>query len=313
MLFRPIYPPKSEGAAQFSAAETTERAVFGRRGTSDSESYFDNEASYEVAPRAEQLLIRNFVQEIHTVAVLTTGAASAINFAAKDGHPDPIVNAGTLVSGFSAETSHWPRRLLAEELSKTLVTRFAEFYAAFQAGRIELRHFEFDAAGIGPLRAAPLHVAGLKAAWLEASRRARDLIGLLEEETAPMLADENSGNAVLLAALFDRIIAGEPACCAIDGAIVLPELSERRRAPRQSLLQSAIVRTPAGAFSAFARDISSGGIGMTRMPMVKVGESVAIEIACGRSFQGIVAWCKGEAAGIRFDRPLSPTDPLIFG
>ena len=98
MLFRPIYPPKSEGAAQFSAAETTERAVFGRRGTSDSESYVDNEASYEVAPRAEQLLIRNFVQEIHTVAVLTTGAASAINFAAKDGHPDPIVNAGTLVS-----------------------------------------------------------------------------------------------------------------------------------------------------------------------------------------------------------------------
>jgi hypothetical protein len=64
---------------------------------------------------------------------------------------------------------------------------------------------------------------------------------------------------------------------------------------------------------AFATDISSGGIGLSRMPSLAIGTRVTVMLAIGRSFQGTVAWSRNGKIGIALDERLSPTDPLIFG
>lgn len=312
MMFRPLHLPES---GDYYRSRQDEPQFAPNRDSIGDDALHGDSAPEPVdgAPHAEALLVRAFIQEIHTAALLTAGAASAFNFAARAVGPAAIAEASTLVSDFAAETSHWPHRLLVEEISPELVRRFAEFYAAFRMGRTHLREFEIDASGIGPQRATPLHIVRLTATWNAAARRARELVEHLDSHAGSSLPAEFSGNADLLVNLLNRTIDGEPACCCANGTIVLPQLAERRRAPRQSLLQTAQIRTKTGAFQAFARDISSGGIGLTRMPPLKAGDMVDIELACGRSLRGIVAWSRGEDVGIRFDRQLSPTDPLIFG
>ena len=40
---------------------------------------------------------------------------------------------------------------------------------------------------------------------------------------------------------------------------------------------------------------------------------ILVELPSGRRFTGVVAWCKGSTAGVRFARTLLPNDPLLSG
>ena len=262
---------------------------------------------------AEALLIRVLVQEVHTAATLTAGAASAVNFTHRHRDAGPLGAARDLISDFSAQVSHWPRRILEEQLSQEPVHEINEFFNAFGDGRTSLLEFEVDAAEIGGDRAAPLHISRLASTWRQAAGRARAAVASLRSETPHILPGEFEASSETLLQVLERVIHGAPECCLADGSIVLPHLSERRRAPRRSLLQTALVGTASGEFKAFARDISSGGIGLSRMPALKPGLPIAVQLACGRSFNGHVAWSHDGDVGVMFERPLSLIDPLIFG
>lgn len=262
---------------------------------------------------ADILLVRAFVQEAHTGALLTAGAASAVIFVAKHRTPQPLIEAQALIAGFPANLDHWPRRILAEQLSDGVIERMADFLSDLRRARASLLEYEIDRSKIGDERAVPLHSAKLSTDWRNAADSARALVASLREEATPIMQKEYAASADLLIKVLSSIVAGRPECCQSNGNIVLPRLSERRRAARHSLLQGAFVLTASAGFNAFARDISSGGIGLTRMPPLKPGTPISIELACGRSFRGTVAWSHGEDAGVTFDRPLSPTDPLIYG
>ncbi len=262
---------------------------------------------------AETLLARAFVQEIHTAALLTVGCASAVNFSYLKGSTQPLVEAGRLMCGFQAKVDQWPKRILSEQLSPEVVQQTARFFEAVRRGTTSLHEYQFEADKIRHDRAASLHIAGLVADWRHAAQAARDVIETLRTDADPSLPEEHLQSGQILIKTLDEIIAGKPHSCSSDGTIILPQLAERRRAPRHTLLQNARVFVGQKSFDAFARDISSGGLGLTRMPPFELGMVIDVELGCGRSFRGRIAWRRGKDAGLAFDQPLSPTDPLIFG
>lgn len=262
---------------------------------------------------AEALLIRAFVQDVHTGAVLTAAAASAVNFARGAGAVRALQEARNVIAGFAAQSEHWPRRILEQELSAAAMAQVEDFYQAFRRGRTGFVDYEVDSDEIGAERAAPLHTFRLASDWQRTARLAAAALLALHKDARVILPEDYIGSGEILAGILRRVSEGMPECCRDDGSIILPQLAERRRAPRQSLLQAARVRSEDGEFPAFARDISSGGVGLTGVPPMTVGTALEVDLACGRSFRGTIAWSKGADAGMIFDRPLLPTDPLIFG
>lgn len=262
---------------------------------------------------AESLLIRALMQEILTAAQITAGAASAINMTNRTGPTRALSEASTLIADFPARFDDWPQRILEEELSLVTLEEIAGFYAAFRCAREQFARFEGEAKQIGLGRASTLHLGPLTTSWRSTARHARMASVGLTRDAADILPEESVANARILDTALARIIAGEAVCCQRDGTIVLPALSERRRAARRSLLQTAQIHAGSSTFAAFARDVSSGGLGLTRMPKLAIGTPLIVDLSCGRTLHGTIAWSDGINTGMRFDCPLRPTDPLIFG
>lgn len=262
---------------------------------------------------AETLLARAFVQETHVVGLMTAGAASAVNYASQFGTSQPLIAASDLIAGFTPRIEQWPKRILSEQLSRDAFHQAAEFFAAFRNADAALREYAKEGSTLGIERAASLHIANLLREWRDAAQYGQMAIKTISEDAAPLLPEEDLRSSEILMKTLHRIVQSEPLCCGNDGTIVLPQLAERRRSPRKSLLQDARIRIGNKQFDAFARDISSGGLGLTRMPPFQPGMIIDVELACGRAFRGRIAWSRGEDAGMTFDEALSPTDPLIFG
>ncbi|MEE9589053.1 MAG: PilZ domain-containing protein, partial [Hyphomicrobiaceae bacterium] len=82
---------------------------------------------------------------------------------------------------------------------------------------------------------------------------------------------------------------------------------------RRTLCQPCIVTHNRKTSEAFVRDVSSGGLGLERVSQLVPDSIVFVELPSGRRFAGVVAWCDGSTAGIRFAKPLLPNDPLLWG
>lgn len=271
------------------------------------------ETSSEADYSAEALVVRALVQEVHTAAMLTAGTTSAINLAQTHDIAAPLSSARDLIRGFKGSIDHWPRRILEEYLAHETVEHVTELFAAFRRGDARLLDFEVDAEEIGTERAAPLHILNLASIWRGTANRALVVVQELRQDAADILPEEYAVSADMLKEVLERVIDGAADYCEADGTIVLPELSERRRAPRQSLLQAVKAASEGQMYHAFAKDISSGGMGLTRMPRLIKGSPITVELKSGRTLTGTVAWSRNGEIGVNFRTPLSLTDPLIFG
>ena len=88
-------------------------------------------------------------------------------------------------------------------------------------------------------------------------------------------------------------------------ALALPGLARARRRPGLAFA-SPLLACVAVAFFALAAPIVPA-------QAQSVGAAMFVTLHSGRSFSGRVAWCEGSSVGMRFDRQLMPTDPLLFG
>ncbi|MCB1505421.1 MAG: PilZ domain-containing protein [Hyphomicrobiaceae bacterium] len=261
----------------------------------------------------ETLLLRVIVQELHTSALLAAGAASAVNFAYQNSSPRALNEALALVVGFPIDTKNWPRSTIELQLTRDTLEACEDYYSTFRKARGVLEECVADSEEIGRDRALQLHMFSLSAQWRQTARRARYVMLALAGDVSHVLPVGYAANTRTLDNILSEVMAGHAPCTSSSGKIVLPDLAERRRSPRKTLLQTVRVRTDGAQYSAFARDISFGGIGLTRMPALLPGTPVVVELECGRSFSGFVAWSRGRDMGIRFLDTLSPTDPLIYG
>jgi len=266
---------------------------------------------------AESLLVRAFVHEVQTGALITAGATSAVNATDKP-ICGPIYGialgeARRITLDFPARLDNWPRRILDEEIPADTIELVVVFYAAFQGARSRLVALEREAEEIGLGRALSLHVRPLVTAWRLASQQAELATAALTEDCSHVLPQTYVANTTLLKQVLQRASSGGRPCLDTDGSISLPRLPERRRAPRRSMLQTATVSAGNARFTAFVRDVSVGGLRLSRMSTLPVGQDLVVELESGRLLTGSIVWSKGDQAGVRFDRELLPTDPLVFG
>jgi hypothetical protein len=157
------------------------------------------------------------------------------------------------------------------------------------------------------------HAAALAAQWSHLCDQAAGGLKALASEAAGRLPDYYADNSATLLQMLESVAGGAQPCIDAAGDIARPDLPQRRRAARRSLLQQVTLRYRGKNAPVIAKDISATGLGLDRVPELKLEELVQIEMTGGRRLMGMVVWIKGVTAGIRLGKPLPPNDPLLGG
>jgi hypothetical protein len=91
----------------------------------------------------------------------------------------------------------------------------------------------------------------------------------------------------------------------------LPAAAGMRTAERRGIKKHAILMCHDREQSIIIRDISVGGMKIQNAFGLAPGDTVRIELLTRRAFEGKVAWSVSPYCGIKFNTPLSETDPLL--
>jgi hypothetical protein len=202
--------------------------------------------------------------------------------------------------------------MLETDLSEDTVRLVIQFFDDLAPARIALDRYFAEANHIGEDRAAALHLLAVSAAWRRACQDALLAVRQLHSELM-QLPRQYASNSKLLNNLLQDVIMGGSPCLDGEGRISLPNLPQRRQSARRTVCQPCQLTYNRVTAQAFVRDVSPGGFGLERVPQLVPKTQVEIELPSGRRFTGVVAWCSGSSAGVRFSRALLPNDPLLTG
>lgn len=250
--------------------------------------------------------------EVHSAALLTATIASAINAFKREGTPRGEAGLKPYVPNEPAIVSVLRNGMLETDLDDHTVRLVTQFFDDLAPARIVLDRYFADANHIGEERATALHLLNLSNVWRRACQDALLAVRQLHAELQHLPAQYTSNSKLLNNLLQDVIIGGSP-CVNAEGEIELPELPQRRQSARRTVCQPCQLTYNRVTAQAFVRDVSPGGFGLERVPQLVPTTVVQIELPSGRRFTGVVAWCSGSSAGVRFTRPLLPNDPLLVG
>jgi hypothetical protein len=258
-------------------------------------------------------LLEAIVCDTHSAALLTAVLASAVNGFKHSSPPrsdsllkmyvpqEPAV--GLALGKWASEAG----------LEAQTVAAVIAFFADLEPPRHQLTRFFNDAQTLGSERAMALHRFALASAWRGVCHSAIAAIRHLNAEAEEQLPDFYVLNGGVLAQLLLAAASGETPCLDDTGQPFLPALPQRRRSSRRTLGQTAHITAKGSKFRGFVRDVSAGGFGLDQIPILETGATVSIELSTGRRFAGTVAWYSRGRAGVRFDRALTPNDPMLWG
>lgn len=258
-------------------------------------------------------LIEKLVAETHSTALLTAAVTSVVNAFRQQNHPrDP-----------SDLTAFLPQpqgmmiglQLAAKDAQLSVPAHHAilGFFEHLMPCLDELGSYMSDAETLGVERAAALHQFSLASTWRLVCHSAADAVHELTIETEDRLPELYGLSAGILHRLLSASARGQSPCLSADGKAYLPALPQRRRGARCIIHQPATIKTSATAGRVFVRDVSQGGLGLEKVRRIRDGDKAVVVLAMGRAFSGTIVWRKGDRAGLRFDTPLSPNDPLLWG
>jgi hypothetical protein len=257
-------------------------------------------------------VIEALVCETHSAGLLTGTIASVVNaFKRKDS----VRNEAQIKPYIPREPAIIAvlrNGMLETDLDENTLASIAEFFDDLGPARLALDQYFADANHIGVDRASALHLLGLSTSWRQACERALAAVRQLHRHLGTLPAQYTINSKVLIKLLQDAIGGGSP-CIDENGRIAPPDLPQRRRNARRSICQPCTLTHNRKTTQAFVRDVSPGGFGLERVPQMLAKSLVLIELPNGRRFTGVVAWCDGNAAGVRFSRTLLPNDPLLSG
>lgn len=149
--------------------------------------------------------------------------------------------------------------------------------------------------------------------WRKLAEDCRDAVLELEPEARWRLNGAYTGNALVLSKFLKEAMMGLQTCVNHHGEVAMPILPQRRQIPRFIMLQNCMIFSPAGAFSAFARDVSKNDLRVNCDQTFRVKDPVVVILRNGRKLPSLIVWSKDGMAAVRFDTPLSDDDPLISG
>lgn len=173
--------------------------------------------------------------------------------------------------------------------------------------------FADDIPVISEDRAVILHRRQLTSSWQSSCRAALSALRELENALSGQLSEPYLQNHCVLNGLLESSAGGFKPCLDEHGQLYMPPLPQKRRWPRFSVLQECRVKLKGREIKAFIRDASAGGLGLDRMPNVELGTSLTIVTQSGRLLTGTVVWRQNASAGLKFCKPLHPSDPLMRG
>lgn len=263
-------------------------------------------------PDASMPMLEALVCEVHSAALLTATIASAINAFRRAGAVRSEADLKPYVPGEPAIISVLRNGMLETDLNEDTMRLVIQFFDDLGPARIALDRYFADANHIGEDRAATLHLLTVSTTWRRACQDALLAVRQLHTDLSRLPAQYTSNSKLLNNLLQDVIMGGSP-CLDTNGQIALPDLPQRRQSARRSVCQPCMLTYNRATSQAFVRDVSPGGFGLERVPQLVPKTVVQIELPSGRRFSGVVAWCSGSSAGVRFTRPLLPNDPLLTG
>ena len=232
-------------------------------------------------------ILEVLVCETHSAALLTATIASAVN-------------------AFKRRDSE-----RTEQGLKPYVPREPALISVLRNG-IALDQYFADANHIGAERASALHLHGLSNSWRRACDDALVAVRQLHGHLG-RLPSQYTSNSKVLIDLLQTVTRGGSPCLDANGRISIPDLPQRRQSARRTICQPCTITHNRTTSQGFVRDVSPGGFGLERVPQLVPKGLVLVELPSGRRFTGVVAWCNGSAAGVRFARTLLPNDPLLSG
>lgn len=257
-------------------------------------------------------VLEALVCETHTAALLTATIASAINAFRREHSERSEAALKPYVPREPALISVLRNGMLETKLDEDTIGVISDFFDNLAPARIALDQYFSDANHIGVDRASALHQLPLANVWRRTCEDALVAVRQLHGHLGQLPAQYTSNSMVLIELLQDVSQGGSP-CIDEDGKLNLPDLPQRRKSARRTLCQTCIITHDGTTSQAFVRDVSPGGFGLERVPNLAPKSVVLIELPSGRRFTGVVAWCNGSAAGVRFSRTLLPNDPLLAG
>ncbi len=262
--------------------------------------------------RSNTPLFEALVCETHHAAAMSVVVANCIHGSAVGVHRLDRATLDRYLPHEPAVLLSLTRRSLLdiEPLSETQ-TVIDEFFVALRALRRAIETYFYDASEIGAERAHIVHVRALIRAANTTCHEALRAVRALEAETPGRLPDLYCDHAKALSILLVRSELGQMPCLDGRGMPFVPDLPQRRRSTRRTLGQNCRLLYRKAIVSAFAKDVSDGGIGLLRVPFLHADDPVTVELQSGRQFKGCVAWARGEAAGVRFNVPLGQSDALL--
>lgn len=196
-------------------------------------------------------------------------------------------------------------------LKPSCIRNVKSFLADLAGARAQVDAYCADIEQYGQAMAGVLHMTLLTASWRKFARAALETIETLDPSVRRHLPERYHLNNVVLANLLRKVIAGGQPCIDEHGEVFLPELPLRRAAPRRKLCLDCVIEHQGRTSSADITDISMGGVRLDRIQGLVPQKVVLIELGNGRCLSGTVAWSKDHSAGIKFDSPLAPEDPLL--
>lgn len=263
-------------------------------------------------PDSSMPMLEALVCEVHSAALLTATVASAINYFKHPGGAKGESDLKPYVPSEPAIVSVLRNGMLETDLNDDTVRLVTQFFDDLAPARIALDLYFADANHIGEDRAAALHLMALATTWRRACQEALLAVRQLHADLQILPPQYTSNSKLLNNLLQDASIGGTP-CLDAEGQIALPDLPQRRQSARRTVCQPCQLTYNHVTAQAFVRDVSPGGFGLERVPQLVPKTVVQIELPSGRRFTGVVAWCSGSSAGVRFTRPLLPNDPLLSG
>lgn len=253
------------------------------------------------------------VYEMHSAALLTAAIASAVNALCERTARCSVASLKPYMPHESAIVTALRNLMIESDIGEDTVSVISDYFHDLGPARTALDRFFADADHIGDERASTLHLFSLTNSWHQACTHALTVIQKLHHDVVRKLSAQYAGNSNVLMKLLAEAADGGSPCLDAEGQIRLPDLPQRRHSARRTLCQPCIFTHDRNTSQAFVRDVSSTGLGLERVPQLVPDSVVRVELPSGRSFVGVVAWCEGSAAGIRFAKPLLPNDPLLWG
>ena len=152
---------------------------------------------------------------------------------------------------------------------------------------------------------------GHRTVWRRLAAESSSAIGMLEGQVKSRLNRDYTQDAGTLRQFLRLAADGDSRAVDGSGVIHLPELRQRRRAPRIAVDRECELILPTGSLSARLKDVSRDGFAIVCDAPLAERQTIVVALPDGRRLDAVVVRRQGTNIGVSLRHALAVTDPLF--